>query len=648
MLRSRKMAVENGLPGLAAGVKLQVARFKEAREGNIAILFSFMLAVLMLFAGGAIDYTRYNAVRADLIESMDAAGLAMAQIDALNGPEIRDLDGTEREEYLKEQGRRFFLENFKHADLVTDLDIDFDLFPATIVPKATGRVRTLFMHIGQKLQSGESSGYISLSADTEIARRNDGNIEVSLVMDITGSMSGQRIIDLRNAAKEMVDIVVRDDQDEWYSKVALIPYSMGVNAGSYATQTRGPIPGGIAITNIAKTNIGSSKSISDVQKYNPVRVTASSHGFSNGDIVCIEGVNSSGNLASNINGKAYTVTNAETNRFRLDGVSGSSWSGSYSSSGTVTKCNIVVTAPSHGFSTDDYVHIDGVGGMTGVNNSVTNGSLADDVWQITRIDDNNFRLNQFTGAIYGAYSSGGSVWCTGQGCEFYYFTNVSNQNRAFQVTSCVSERIGANAYTDAAPSTNNYAGRLYKGTENTCPAAPIVPLSINKNALKASIDTYQAAGSTAGQIGIAWGWYLLSPNFGYLFPEESRPAPYDDEDTTKVAVLMTDGEFNTPFRNGVIAQDATSGSGSNAFKIKLDSSNGDPYVQSQNLCTAMKNANVIVYTIGFDISFSNDVINLLTNCASSPDNVYFAATGGELFDIYRQIGSEITKLHISK
>lgn len=647
-------------------------RFARQRDGNIAILFVFMLGVMMLFVGGAVDFTRYNTVRADMIESMDAAGLAMAQIDALNGLEIRDLSGEAREEYLKEQGRRFFYENFKHANWVEDLDVDFDLTTQRIMPRTNGRLKTLFLGVGGMLMFGKEDNnlaYLNMAADTAVVRRDDGNIEVAMVMDVTGSMAGQRIIDLRAAAKEMVDIVVREDQSEWYSKVALIPYSMGVNAGGYASQVRGPIPGPIAITN-ATWKTGAGKDITNVEKLNPVRITANSHGFANGDKVGIAGVQRSGGSGScrlecQINNKAYTVTGVTANTFQLQGVDGTSWSGNYSGSTSdfATKCldssscRIRVTAPAHGFETDNRIHVTGVSGMSAhsnitpapnpINNSVTNTSLADDVWQVTKINNDNFWLNGSVGPNYTDYTSGGSIYCTTVGCEFYYFTNISGNARAFRVTSCVSERVGANQYTDAAPSTT-YVGRLYKGTENDCPAAPIIPLSTNKAALKASIDTYAAAGSTAGQIGMAWGWYLLSPNFGYLFAEESRPASYDDDKTTKVAVLMTDGEFNTPYRNGVIAQDATTGSGSNAFKINLNSSNGDPYVQSQNLCTGMKNAGVIVYTIGFDISFSTDVTNLLNNCASGPDYVYYAATGDELKDIYRQIGSEITKLHISK
>lgn len=655
----------NALKRATRFLKPTIRDFAKNKDGNIVFLFAFMSSLLFMFAGGAVDYTRWNAVRADMIESMDAAGLAMAQIDALNGPEIRELSGAERTAYLKDQGKKFFFENFKHANLVTDLDIDFEVTTQKITPQASGRIKTLFLGLGQKLLEGSSPNglsYLNLTTETEIVRRDDGNIEVALVLDITGSMGGDRIDDLQTAAKEMVDIVVREDQSEWYSKLALVPYSMGVNVGSFANQARGAPPAPIAITN-AVGKVGTAKNITNVDKWNPVRITTSgNHGFSNGDRVWIEGVQRSGGngwcrLECQINDKAYTVASASGNTFRLQGVDGTDWSGSYSSSSgdsvtecATTTCEVIVTAPNHGFSNNDYIHIDGVFGMDEINNDVWNGNTySDDVWRITKVDNNNFLLQGSQGPEYDEYDSGGSAWCTGQGCQFYYFTNADGNNLAFEISSCVSERVNANQYTDAAPSTT-YVGRIYKDGGNTCPDAEIIPLSIDKPALKAAIDDFEAAGSTAGQIGIGWGWYLLSPNFGYLFPDESKPALYSDDETTKVAVIMTDGEFNTPYCNGVIADDAGSGSGSNSDHINCDATNGDPYEQAEDMCDAMKADphNVIVYTIGFDISDSQNVTDLLTDCASGPDYVYFAATGDELKEIYRNIGSEITKLHIGK
>lgn len=222
-----------------------LVRFIGQRDGNIAMLFTFMLAVLMLFTGGAVDYTRYNAVRTDLIESMDAAGLAIAQIDALNGPEIKDLSGDAREAYLIEQGRKFFAENFQHADVVNDLFVDFEITAATITPRATGYIKTLFLHIGESLLdkiAGTGTGYLvnlDLTTDTEITRRGSGRIEVALVLDVTGSMSSKanssdsytKIESLRIAVDNLLQVMFGDNTTDDNLKVAVVPFNAYVNAG---------------------------------------------------------------------------------------------------------------------------------------------------------------------------------------------------------------------------------------------------------------------------------------------------------------------------------------------------------------------------------------------------------------------------------
>jgi uncharacterized protein YegL len=56
------------------------------------------------------------------------------------------------------------------------------------------------------------------------------------VLDVTGLMSGQKIADLKLAAKDLIDIVVWEDQSKYTSKVALVPFSEAVNVGLMAAQ----------------------------------------------------------------------------------------------------------------------------------------------------------------------------------------------------------------------------------------------------------------------------------------------------------------------------------------------------------------------------------------------------------------------------
>jgi hypothetical protein len=181
-------------------------------------------------------------------------------------------------------------------------------------------------------------------------------------------------------------------------------------------------------------------------------------------------------------------------------------------------------------------------------------------------------------------------------------------------------------------------------------------LSSSAGSLKSKIDQMSAGGSTAGQIGIAWAWYALSPNFASLFSGEGEPGAYAPSDTLKVAILMTDGEFNTPFRDGVIALDAGTGSGGLDSHINLNSSNGDPFAQSVALCQAMQAKGVVVYTVGFDLGSAtgregvvDTALDVMRECATNEQTHFFKADdGADLKEAFRAIGRDITRLRIAR
>lgn len=96
-------------------------------------------------------------------------------------------------------------------------------------------------------------------------------------------------------------------------------------------------------------------------------------------------------------------------------------------------------------------------------------------------------------------------------------------------------------------------GRYTCQRDNT---AAILPWSNDEAALHTLINSLQADGTTAIDAGMRWGVALLDPmavpalntlvNRGLVHSDfTNRPAPYDDPETIKVVVLMTDGE-NAP------------------------------------------------------------------------------------------------------
>ena len=48
------------------------------------------------------------------------------------------------------------------------------------------------------------------------------NLEVAMMLDITGSMAGQKLQDLKDSASDLINIVIWDDQSKFTSKAAIV------------------------------------------------------------------------------------------------------------------------------------------------------------------------------------------------------------------------------------------------------------------------------------------------------------------------------------------------------------------------------------------------------------------------------------------
>jgi Flp pilus assembly protein TadG len=201
--------------------------------------------------------------------------------------------------------------------------------------------------------------------------------------------------------------------------------------------------------------------------------------------------------------------------------------------------------------------------------------------------------------------------------------------------TCATDREGRRQYSDVGPGTAmvNRDWRL-----RFCPASRLVPLSTDEAALKAAIDGFRAAGNTAGQIGIQWSWYMLSPQWRDVLPASARPEPHDEKKVAKYAVLMTDGEFNTTFADVL--------DGENPRNQPVKSRR-----HAERLCAEMKGQGIEVFTIGFMLREQNAKA-VMKACASPDDNGsqhYFeASTGAELDQAYQTIARNIERLSLTR
>ena len=185
---------------------------------------------------------------------------------------------------------------------------------------------------------------------------------------------------------------------------------------------------------------------------------------------------------------------------------------------------------------------------------------------------------------------------------------------------CVTERF-SNKFNDAS-----FFITKVEGIGGNCPTQEVRPLSSSPSSLKKTIDGFMASGATAGHLGVAWSYYTLSPNWTKAWRSSRSPASYADKNVKKIALLMTDGEFNTIYTNGWTSSD-----------------------YAKSICADMKKKGIIVYSIAFQAPTS--ARDTLRNCASADNSnttYYYSATNAnDLKVAFKNIANDIKRLRLS-
>lgn len=201
---------------------------------------------------------------------------------------------------------------------------------------------------------------------------------------------------------------------------------------------------------------------------------------------------------------------------------------------------------------------------------------------------------------------------------------------------------GYDGKTAATPSYNwNYGPSPW--CEDMPDANTVMPLSSDKAALSSQIDGLEASGATAGALGVAWTWYMLSPNWDTVWTGTAKPGTYGDLTTKqpsgapklrKVAVLMSDGVFN-------------------ALRGNKDQSPAVVSGHAKQICTNMKATGIEVYSVAFDLDSlpaSDRAIaeEVMKNCATDLSHFYSTLTVNELQAAFRDIALKVSPVRLTQ
>ncbi len=194
-----------------------LSRFRKEEDGSVIVLTLFLLVLMLILGGMAVDFMRFESRRATLQGLTDRAVLAAADLD-----QSLDADDVVRD-YFEKAG---MADHLKGDPIVSPASNDY----REVTANGELVLNTYFLRL---------IGMDTLTAtSTSTAVEGVGNIEVSLVVDVSGSMREEipgtggvkRIDRLIQASTAFVDTLLDPIYADKVS-LSLVPYSEHVNVG---------------------------------------------------------------------------------------------------------------------------------------------------------------------------------------------------------------------------------------------------------------------------------------------------------------------------------------------------------------------------------------------------------------------------------
>lgn len=245
---------------------------------------------------------------------------------------------------------------------------------------------------------------------------------------------------------------------------------------------------------------------------------------------------------------------------------------------------------------------------------------------------------------------------------------------------CVEARVaGGNDTTDAPPSVERFQPFYYpsdsdnhyppvdesvrtnttsndgRGPNLGCPPA-ITAMQADKSKILGAIDAMGPwhRGGTMANLGLVWGWRVLSPRWRGLWSTETPQLPldYGTPYMEKVVVLLTDGvnQFYDNPPAGPSGSDYTAYGRLGWGRLGTTSSTTATNRVNQRMsqaCETLKSNGVTVYTITFDVPNATTRA-LYLGCASKPGNYFDSPTNEALRAAFRQIGTTLSNLRLAQ
>lgn len=652
-----------GLRTACLHLRTSAANLRADSQGNILFFGAAAIVVIVGLVGGAVDMSRTYRVQNRLQNACDAGALAGRRAVSTSGYDTA----------AQAQAQKFFAVNFdatQQGVTASSFTSSSDDAGATVIGSASATVPMILMQL-----FGKDSITVSASCT---ATEGIGNVDVTFVLDTTGSMASQlsgtsttRLAALQSAMKSFyTTLYSATNSTSARVRYAFVPYSTTVNVGKLLY---GLSPSYLADSWGYQSRVARFDTTVNVS-YSGTSVTQSKTAYYS---------------TPNSSPASYSGSYASLPACIAAMPSDTAWSntGSSSSSTTTTKINNsnvstkVVTQPQimtsytcvrtgdayyvYYYNAYRYYYTYTYSTTATASTPTTTTSFNHFDYKMAKYDTSAFKLFNSVSAATG--TSGASVSATWTGCIEERHT-VSDSSFAYSSSSgLITPTTALDLDIDSPPASNDDktkwapmwpAVSFYRTTSSNgssqnnssvsvngaqastpCPAAAAALAELSQSDFNTYAASLTASGNTYHDIGMLWGARLSSTTG--IFSSIVNQKPSNGETVSRHLIFMTDG---TPQANSLIEQ--AYGIEYHDKRITDDGSTSDDdrhEARFRAICDAVKAKGIRIWVIGFTTSLTSD----LSYCASDSSS-YTASDASGLNTAFQNIAKQIGELRIYK
>lgn len=195
-----------------SGSSRALSRFAKDEDGHIVVFTVIMMTLMLALAGIGVDVIQFETARTKQQQTLDRATLAAASLS---------------QELNAESVVRDYFAKADLADKLTLVQFQRTFNASTVRAEAETELTPIFLNL---YDLSDSTRLIARGASQAEQRIN--NIEIMLVLDVSGSMSGTKLRNLKTSASEFIDTVLEQDIENRVS-IGIVPYNGQVNLPQY-------------------------------------------------------------------------------------------------------------------------------------------------------------------------------------------------------------------------------------------------------------------------------------------------------------------------------------------------------------------------------------------------------------------------------